>query len=108
MPVIWTMVWAVLAVTLAYALYTQWSPSMGGIWIRVDADNQPVFVFSNLLRLMVAPLDVTSKVGRAFWSEPSLVVINWPLIIVTTCLLVWIASTCWTCWPAASVVPELR
>lgn len=41
--------------TIVYALYVQFSPGMGNIWIRRGVDNKYVFAPNNLLNLIIEP-----------------------------------------------------
>jgi len=43
------------ASTALFALYVQFSPKMGNIWIRKDDEGKDVFVPKNLLNLMIEP-----------------------------------------------------
>ena len=48
--------------TALYALYVQYNPKIGNIWIRKDDEGNEVFVPKNLLKLMGRPLHDTD-----FW-----------------------------------------
>lgn len=42
--------------TSLYALYVQYSPKIGNIWLRPDSNGDRVFVLSNLCNMMKEPL----------------------------------------------------
>ena len=46
----------VLIGTFAYALYVEFSPGMGGIWLRPDVNGNKKFRPDSLLGMMIAPL----------------------------------------------------
>jgi hypothetical protein len=73
---------AVALATVAFALYVEASPTMGGIWIRPDELGAPRLVPLGLVRLMVAPLRLWTPTGRAFWTAPGLWPVNWPLVVL--------------------------
>ena len=70
---------AAIVTTLGFALYVQFSPSMGGIWLRYDSTGIKVFTPSSLFRLMAEPFRLHNSVGRNFWTRTALWPINWPL-----------------------------
>ena len=67
--------------SVAFALFVQFSPRMGNIWIRTDSNGTRQLFPSNLFRLMAEPLKLRSTVGQNFWSRPALWPINYPLWI---------------------------
>jgi hypothetical protein len=85
---------AATAGTLGFAFYVQFSPSMGGIWIRVDERNVPVFVPENLVRLMAEPLRIWTPLGRNFWTRTALWPINYPLWILALVCAVYALCPC--------------
>ena len=66
-----------LIVIIIYGLYVQYSPTMGGIWIRENSDGIKVFCPSNLLTLMYSPL-----IHGYFWSCDFLVINFWIYLIL--------------------------
>ena len=54
-----------------FALYVQFSPKMGNIWIRKDDEGKDVFCPKNLLNLMVEPF-----FNKQFWNVKNLDM-NW-------------------------------
>ena len=54
-----------------FALYVQFSPKMGNIWIRKNDEGEDVFVPKNLLNLMVEPFT-----NKQFW-YPQNLDMNW-------------------------------
>lgn len=42
--------------TLSFALYVQFSPSMGNVWYRKDSDGNGFFSFGSLFDLIIFPL----------------------------------------------------
>lgn len=75
---------ASVVTTLGFALYVQFSPSMGGIWLRYDSEGNKVFTPGSLFRLMAEPLRLHNSVGRNFWSRAALWPINWPLWMIAS------------------------
>ena len=73
---------------LGFALYVQFSPTMGNIWLRDDHQGLRTFAPHNLLRLMAEPLRVWTPVGRAFWCYPQLWIVNWPLWLLMAAVVV--------------------
>ena len=67
-----------------YALYVQYSPNMGNVWIRKDDKGNQVFVPRNLFNLMVHPLTNTSLWNHNTWS------INWVFFICLSFSIYWI------------------
>lgn len=57
--------------TALFALYVQFSPKMGNIWIRKNDEGEDVFVPKNLLNLMVEPFT-----NKQFW-HPRNLDMNW-------------------------------
>jgi hypothetical protein len=57
--------------TALFALYVQFSPKMGNIWIRKDDEGNDVFCPKNLLNLMVEPF-----FNKQFWNVKNLDM-NW-------------------------------
>ena len=57
--------------TALFALYVQFSPKMGNIWIRKDDEGKDVFCPKNLLNLMVEPFT-----NKQFW-YPQNLDMNW-------------------------------
>ena len=50
-----------------YALYVQFSPKIGNVWIRKDSNNEDVIVLDNLLNMMKQPL-----CNKDFWKLKTL------------------------------------
>lgn len=67
--------------TLLYALYVQYGPGLGGIWIRPDSLGNPVFVPHNLLTLMIEPFK-----NKAFW-YPKNLDLNYMFILASSASL---------------------
>ena len=67
-----------LLVTLFFALYVQFHPSMGGIWLRPDMKNNLKFVPSNLFNLMISPLK-----NGFFWNY-NLLIINYIFLLLSS------------------------
>jgi hypothetical protein len=65
--------------TVLFALYVQFSPKMGNIWIRKNDEGEDVFVPKNLLNLMVEPFT-----NKQFW-HPRNLDMNW-LFLTASCL----------------------
>jgi hypothetical protein len=65
-------------VTLFFSLYVQFHPSMGGIWLRHDMENNLRFVPSNLFNLMISPLQ-----KKFFWNY-NLLIINYIFLLITS------------------------
>lgn len=70
--------------TVAFALYVQFSSTMGGVWIRIDMNGDKVFSFGSLALLMVTPFRVWTPQGQMFWTCASLRPVNWPLLMMAT------------------------
>ena len=60
-----------------FALYVQFSPKMGNIWIRKDDEGKDVFVPKNLLNLMVEPF-----FNKQFWNAKNLDM-NWVFLTMS-------------------------
>ena len=45
-----------------YALYVQFNPKIGNVWIRKDSNNEDVIVLENLINMMKQPL-----CNKDFW-----------------------------------------
>jgi hypothetical protein len=66
----------IIIITILFALYVQFSSSMGGIWIRKNSNNENILVLSNLFNLMIYPIyDIH------FW-KLNILIINYPFIII--------------------------
>ena len=64
--------------TVLYALYVQYNPKIGNIWIRKDDEGNEVFVPKNLLKLMGRPLHDVS-----FW-RPENLDMNWVFLTLSS------------------------
>ena len=62
--------------TFLYALFVQFDPSMGNIWLRKNDENNTVFCPWNLLNLMIAPLKMCVMWKSGCW------LINWFIWII--------------------------
>jgi len=66
------------ASTGLFALYVQFSPKMGNIWIRKDDEGNNVFAPKNLLNLIVEPF-----FNKNFW-HPRNLDMNWLFITASS------------------------
>ena len=64
--------------TALYALYVQYNPKIGNIWIRKDDEGENVFVPKNFLKLMGRPLHDTD-----FW-RPENLDMNWVFLTLSS------------------------
>lgn len=53
--------------TIAYALYVQFSPKMGNVWIRPNSEGEKSIVFNSLIHLMKE-----SSIRKEFWKIKNL------------------------------------
>lgn len=103
--------------SVAFALFVQFSPQMGNIWIRRDSTGTRRLIPGNLFRLMAEPFKITSAFGQNFWSRPALWPINYPLWVVAAAaastLLYWLlvclydSNSATTLESTASMLPSL-
>jgi len=70
------------AVFVGWALFAQFAPSMGGVWLRMDSMNQWRFVPRNLAQLALKPFAVHTTTGRGFWTVPAMWPVNFPLMLL--------------------------
>lgn len=73
---------AAALVFVGWALFVQFAPSMGGVWLRMDDMNQWRFAPQNLVALAAKPLAVHTPTGRGFWTAPGMWPINLPLLLL--------------------------
>jgi hypothetical protein len=64
--------------TTLFALYVQFSPKIGNIWIRKNDEAEDVFVPKNLFKLMGRPLHDTD-----FW-KPENLDMNWVFLTLSS------------------------
>ena len=60
-----------IIIFIAYSLYVQLSPTMGNIWLRINADNEQIFCPLGLIELIISPL----YPDRFYFWEPHF----WPI-----------------------------
>jgi hypothetical protein len=67
--------------TIGYAFYVQFSPKIGGIWLRPDEFGNTVFTPMNLIRQMFYPF-----CSLQMW-KLELLDLNWPIVAVVSGLI---------------------
>ena len=71
----------ILIILIIFSLYVQYSPTMGNIWLRTNAENEQIFCPMNLVELILAPF-----YRSYFWSY-SLLPINFCIYLLVYLLV---------------------
>ncbi len=87
---------------ILFALYVQFSKTMGNVWILTDDAGVRIFPLMNLANLALEPVKVWTRTGRTFWTSPGLWPVNSVVWASAAALGTYIALAVWRsmgCFP---------